>query len=164
MLLDFTALDVICHDIVQDYNVSDAKFSIFKDMLFLTGCRPQEVLYAHLWSVAPNGSLFLQPLKNNNPREFLPAELNQDFYDSVINNDFLFFGGELRSYNRHWNRLQGVPLMSLDNSFITWRLFRHRYIKKLSIDGFTVPQIMGWTGHKVPAIVTGYINSAIYAL
>lgn len=161
-ILTFNKIDLICHDIVEYSDIADNKYQVFKDMLLRTGCRPQELLYSHLWSLAPNGSLFLQPLKSNNPREFYQSELNADFYDSVVSNDFIFFGGELRNYNRHWHLTYTGQHMRVDNGFITWKIFRHRYIKRLHELGYSPQQIMSWTGHKKQYIVEGYINSAIW--
>lgn len=134
----------------------------FMQLLYNSGCRPHEALDLSLWSFDGASLYYLNPLKNNNTRSFIEADLPLSFRNA-INAKFLPYSLiNYRSFSYQFSRLYQYPTASILNKSCGLYLFRHAFIKRLYDAGYTIEQIRQTTGHKSDAVVEGYINSMIY--
>ena len=125
------------------------------------GCRPTELHRIELWSVGPASQFILQPTKNNYNRYFYDYELSPTLRDAIINGVNPYYGilyGKSLYYFNKWYLYQPCKIGTKN---IDTYLFRHRYIKNLAHNGFTVPEITAKLGWVNPDMALNYINSVI---
>src|SRR3990167_8825353 len=137
-------------------------FDFWKD-LYATGCRPQELVQRNLWSEVDATYMQLQPVKGNDPRLILRSVLSDSFWFYWDLPDQLYAPFTLRKFRYQFRRYWQLGITTAGNKYIELYLFRHRYIKQLSANGYTVAQIMDDTGITTESIVEGYIDSEIYS-
>ena len=136
--------------------------STFLQVLYITGCRPHELLDINLWSRLDGKYFVLEALKGNNIRTILISDLPVDFISYV---DAVYFPWSLSNYRQftyQFFKIYMYPTAIIDRKKCALYLYRHAFIKRLSDAGLSVEQIRQITGHKSDAVVEGYINSIIF--
>lgn len=84
---DITYTDsIILANIKKYYPNSEYYFNVLRQ----TGCRPSEPLIPQLWFLDDNGTLFLQPLKNNNIRQFDSSLIDPEFIEMIVTSNFRY--------------------------------------------------------------------------
>lgn len=130
--------------------------------LRMTGCRPAEPLLRDLWLLEPDGSIVMQPLKNNNFRYFQPEDLPFDFYDMIVMDDFLFGESRQRSMLRAFNNSNRTGAFQTLNDRSSCYLFRYIKAKELFRDGKTLPEIQTIFGWKNENMARNYVEKNLY--
>lgn len=138
--------------------IEPAVYPSFCAMYYL-GCRASESIDRSLWSVNPDNSYTLQPLKNNDVRHFDSFEVPFEFQ--------LFIEGiNVPDYNVNYERLRYLfkmfsiyPRIWVGKKESTCHLFRHNYVKKLLSQSFTNEEIRVKLGEKNMKSALAYIDS-----
>lgn len=138
--------------------IEPAVYPSFSAMYHL-GCRASESIDRSLWSVNPDNSYTLQPLKNNDVRQFNSFEVPFEFqlYIEGINEP---------GYNVNYERLRYLfkmfsiyPRIWVGKKESTCHLFRHNYVKKLMSQGLSNEEIRVKLGEKNMKSALSYIES-----
>lgn len=134
---------------------------ICANMQYLTGCRANDVLGFDRWTLLGNGNLQLQPQKNNLLRVFTPAEIDVDFYASVVNNIDYFEGLFYRKYEYYIERIFHNHLFRINQKPVSTHLFRYNYARKLKASGSTDLEIKDKLGERRLSSAQAYIYGNI---
>jgi site-specific recombinase XerD len=131
------------------------------NLLYLTGCRPKELLQINLWSQPSEDKITLLPLKNNDKREFKPSDLPAWWIEAVNSQINPLTLHTVRQYRFTFNRVFKYANCAILTKQVELYLFRHNRFKQLSMEGYPVTTIREIMGEKTLSIVNGYINSVI---
>ena len=91
-LITDSQLDNVLYDSIYYGGVIDYEIRLLIEVLYMTGCRINDVLEYDRWNVLMNRNVQLQPQKRNNLRIFTPTELPTLFYDNLVNDVNTFDG------------------------------------------------------------------------
>lgn len=144
---------------VLGYN--PAYFELY-EILWLTGCRPSELLDKSRWAYGGGANVRLQPLKGNAQRVF-PSGLIPDYFKDWINDlNNLFDGLTLRQLEYSFKFLYAYPVAFKGDKRSVLYLFRYRVAKSMYASGLSVATITSYFGWSSETIALGYINSQIF--
>lgn len=138
--------------------IEPAVYPSFSAMYHL-GCRASESIDRSLWSVNPDNSYSLRPLKNNDVRQFNSFEVPFEFQ--------LFIEGvNVPDYIVNYERLRYLfkmfsiyPRIWIGKKESTCHLFRHNYVKKLLSQGLSYEDVRIKLGEKNMKSAMAYIDS-----
>lgn len=146
--------------LVAQPNYNPRIFDYFTN-LYNLGVRPTELYHINQWQRGVGANIILHPSKNNYDRYFNVAQLtptlvyaidNQaDVYNIVKYEKALYFHEKWYTYSNTRVQTKAIDLY----------LHRHHYVKKLYLDGMTIPEVtlhMGWVN---PEMSLNYIDSII---
>tara|TARA_R110000782_G_scaffold102531_1_gene189714 strand:- start:1675 stop:2169 length:495 start_codon:yes stop_codon:yes gene_type:complete len=125
------------------------------------GVRPSELMDIDLWSIDTNNNIILQPLKSNNIRTFTNNECSTYLIKSIVNQTPLYSPINAERLKQYFKRFVSVYPLFVGKKQQEVNLFRHRYVKYLSIQGLTSSQITSKMGYIHPNTVFSYLNSDI---
>ena len=161
IVIDSIVLDNLLSDIVYNNSKMNLDFSVYIELLYLSGCRANDALEFNRWQLLANSSVLLTPQKGNNLRSFGASELPILFYNSLVDNENIF---EYLSYPKvlyYLDELLNKYDFRIIKKRCTNHLFRHNYAKLLKNDGFTDIEIKDKLGEKNLSSAMQYINSSI---
>jgi len=161
--IDQNILDLILVSTTEERYLYSFEYRELFNLLYLTGCRINDILEFQRWNVLNNGDLLLQPQKNNNLRLFKQNEVTLLFYNSILENNNMFNGMLYGSCEYHLLKVINKYDIRKDKKKITTHLYRHNYTKKLKMKGFTDEQIKVILGEKQLASAQNYIYSSFTA-
>jgi hypothetical protein len=154
-------LDCLCSALVTralDYYVPCGNMF---NVLFMTGCRREELVSFNRWSVVDINTIALAPLKGNLQRTFTVDEVPDFWWNAVTTSTNIYEGFRISKVNYYIKQLQLMALET-DGKFLLSNQFRHNYAKKLYYSGLTYEQIRVKMGENTLSVVQGYVNDAIY--
>lgn len=160
-LISNVDLENVMYDVISDINLYSHEIKIAAKMQYLTGCRANDVLEADRWILLMDGNLQLQPQKGNNIRTFEPLDVDNDFYDYIVEGHFLLDGLNYRKYNYYIELAMHKYAFKVFSKSITSHLFRHNYAKKLHDTGMSDVDIQNKLGERRLSSAVGYIYSPI---
>ena len=135
--------------------------SFFHD-LYVTGCRPNELLQIDRWTYIDTDHIELVPLKDNLTRSFTQSELSSDLVFSIIHQVAPYQGLTLRQLTSVMKKiLPLIKIQTIDKSAIDY-MFRYNKVKSLKDNGNTYPQITEKFGWNNEALAIGYYERVIY--
>jgi hypothetical protein len=152
----------ISTDVINYVKIYYPNYYYYFDTLRKTGCRPIEPLISTLWVFTIDGNILFQPLKNNNIRTFIPSDLNAEFVDMIINDDFLFGEHRMRSMLRAFKNANKNGVFQTQNDPSCLYLFRYIKAKELYRDGMTYLEIQNYFGWKNITMAENYVNKVLY--
>lgn len=130
-------------------------------MQFMTGCRANDVLKFNNWTLLGNGNLQLQPQKNNLLRIFEPSEVNNDFYNAIVENESYLDGLFYRKYQYYMEKILHTKYFKINDKPVSTHLFRYNYARQMKANGFTDVQIKEKLGERQLSSAQAYIYSQI---
>lgn len=122
-------------------------------LLWLTGCRVQELFEISRWSYISGYTLRFQPQKGNNEREVVLDASCANFIAAVINQYTPFSGRTYSQLDNLFNKIKSWNFFQTGSKKFSLYIFRYRYVKQLAADGFSISEIssiMGYTNTSTP--------------
>jgi len=162
-LLTLSDLNNYLTEIQTPISGYDSRLFDYLSDLYVTGCRPQELLRRDLWTDYDATYMQLQPVKGNNPRLIPKSVLSASFFLYFESADQLYQPFTSRKLRYFFRQYWLLGLTTVGQKAVELYLFRHRYIKQLYENGLTVAQIMDVMGVTTESIIQGYIDSEIYS-
>lgn len=159
--LSDSELDSICLSLVnQDLPYFSAFHEAFV-LLYLTGCRVEEIFAVHRWERLQGYEMMFLPQKDNYWRYVTLDSRCDSFIDAVVGRYKPFGGlssGQLNSlfynFSQYSNYRVGAKPVSL-------YLFRYNFIRRLFNDGLNINQIADRMGYTSTSVVGGYLTAEI---
>ena len=148
MTLTYSQLNTACLNTLVTPNGYQPSLKIGLEVLYLTGCRPQELMSEHLWSEHDIDNLQLQTLKGGGqriiPKDGLPVEFVHpiefgSWYFNLVRISQLY-----NSFLKTW----AYPSASVGGKETKLYVFRYRFVKSLVRDGYSeaeIQTIMAWS-------------------
>ena len=161
-LITDSQLDTVLYDSIYYDGVIDYEIRLLIEILYMTGCRINDVLEYDRWSVLMNGNVQLQPQKRNNLRIFTPTELPTLFYDNLVNNINTFDGYYYGKCEYYITEILRKNSIKRNKKYLTTHLYRHNYCKKLHNLGNTDSEIQVKLGLLNLASAQNYIYSNLF--
>ena len=164
MTLNQFDIDSILLQILEETRKYDIYSFMIFESLYNTGLRINELIeYSRITQIDTN-TVLINTQKFSNPRAINSSLLNETYYSAFQLNTLPLFIRSYSYYNSAFiNRLRYYKDIRIGEKEVTTHLFRHNYIKKLSINGFDTNQISGIIGERVNKNTQGYIDSIITA-
>ena len=154
--------DAIDRDLKRILNLTyfnSPLFYTFFEIMYELGVRAGEAINIQLWKRTVNNTITLQPQKNNEKRIFDASIINSTFIDYIDNPDtfpsyvnYSRLNSEFRKYTMFHKIYVGDKSSSL-------HLFRHNFVKKLQVQGYTDIEIKEVMGERNLSSVASYTNS-----
>ncbi len=160
-MLNYNEINNVCLAITRGNTHSPWLVLEALNLLYVTGCRVNEITDIERWSRLRNRDLRLLPLKGNKERVFKREDIPVHFYNSVVEgvNAFVpFNSNRLRYYCKQY--VVPYPLM-VGKKNLELNIFRHRYIKGLANNGLTRLEITALMGYTNNNTVNNYLDSVI---
>lgn len=130
-------------------------------LLYVTGCRIQEIFEISRWSSVSDTVFLVQPQKGNNVRQVILDSDFQAFKSAVLNQYSPFLGMSVYQFTNLLGRIRTWDYMFSGDKEISFYVFRYRYIKTLYSKGFTIEQIAAAMGYLEFNTVQNYIDAMI---
>lgn len=160
-ILSFQEINEYCEVIRGSARTISNPFGDHIEMLMTHGCRPSELRYFKTWKVVNTGLVDYKPLKNNNVRSLLLEAQSGSFFSYTVEPDPNIILLNAKYLSRYVGILRPYPVF-VGTKEITSYIFRYHYIKYLHNAGYSVPEIMVFTGHTNASVVLSYINCQIW--
>lgn len=159
--LSDSELDSICLSLV---NQNLPYFSAFHEafvLLYLTGCRVDEIFDISRWERLTGYEMRFLPQKDNYHR-YVTLDSRCDNFISAVINQYKPFGGlssgQLNSVFYNFSEYSNFKVGSKPVSLY---LFRYNFIRRLHADGLNINQIADKMGYTSTAVVGGYLTAEI---
>jgi hypothetical protein len=159
--LNDSELDSICLSLV---NQNLPYFSAFHEafvLLYLTGCRVEEIFAVHRWERLQGYEMIFLPQKDNYWRYVTLDSRCDSFIDAVVGRYKPFGGlssGQLNSLFYNFSEYSNYKVGSKP---ISLYLFRYNFIRKLHNSGLNINQIADKMGYTSTSVVGGYLTAEI---
>jgi hypothetical protein len=159
--LNDSELDSICLSLV---NQNLPYFSAFHEafvLLYLTGCRVEEIFAVHRWERLQGYEMMFLPQKDNYWRYVTLDSRCDNFIDAVVGKYKPFGGlssGQLNSLFYNFSQYSNYKVGSKPVSLY---LFRYNFIRKLHNSGLNINQIADKMGYTSTNVVGGYLTAEI---
>ena len=133
-------------------------------VLFATGCRPEEAVDLKLWSQPSPDKFVLQPLKGNFPRDIDGNVLPDQFKD--------YFNGGSQEYRlatqakslNYFKKTFPTSQIYKGSKSVELYVFRYNYVKQLYLGGNTIAQIKEKMGWKSDLMAERYVFSVLFQI
>lgn len=150
------------HDgMIQKLSLRSPYFADYIRLLSATGLRPVEALDLNCIVAINHDHIVFKPHKNNNTRVIPILDIPETFLNYYLNLSVAIQQYHYRRYLREYKHLKNYGMLFVSNKPLELYFFRYHFIKKLSMEGKTVPEItaiIGWTNE---AMCERYINRII---
>ena len=161
-LITDSELDNVCIDIIDSIKVYDVLYSEVCVLLYVSGCRCNDVLERNRWKLLLDNRLELTPQKNNNKRYFNQEEVTEYWYSSFLLDVDCFFDIDYRKFNYYLEMSLNKYYLMTFSKRISTHIFRHNFARKLKLQGLTDNQIKDRLGEKQLSSAQKYIYSQIF--
>lgn len=131
--------------------------------LFDHGFRINELSACHTWVFLNQDQVIASTSKGSQDRIIQTSELHPLIIQSINEGSNYLFKMSYPTYERAFRKHSPALRYFVKSKEIGTHLFRHNFIKQLSISGLTVSAIRTITGIKTDSIVQGYIQSNLKA-
>ena len=137
--------------------------AVFLNDLYVTGCRPEELLKIELWdlfSEAPN-IMKLQPLKGNSQRLILQSDLSAEWINDWENAQKPYGGLSKRQLNYATELVNPAGVMVVGDRDTVTYIYRYNRVNQLKNSGSTWPEIQEYFGWFNPTMPYSYASRII---
>lgn len=163
-ILSYTDLNNVCIQALTTRPYYPPVYNYFLTDLYNTGCRPNEITNKARWTSLSPTTFQLQPLKGNGYRYINSSDLSTPFINWITgaSQDY-----EYCTYTKMkgiWRNNATIGQIFKDQKEMDLYCFRYRYVKALSLSGYSdidIQAIMGWTEL---SMVDSYVNAVLYTL
>ena len=130
-------------------------------VISLTGCRIDEAFDISRWEHVADYDFNLQPQKGNNLRAVTLDNTCNNFRTCVINQTNPFLNRTPRMLYNVYNKIRTWGAFKTKGSYVTFYIFRYRFIKQLHEDGLNVAQLSDMLGYTNYSTVQSYLDAEI---
>lgn len=159
--LSDSELDSICLSLV---NQNLPYFSAFHEafvLLYLTGCRVEEIFDISRWERLSGYDMRFLPQKDNYHRNVTLDSRCDNFIDAVINQFKPFGGLSSGQLNSLFYNFSEYSNFRVGSKPVSLYLFRYNFIRRLHSDGLNINQIADKMGYTSTTVVGGYLTAEI---
>jgi hypothetical protein len=160
-ILSYSEIDNACISVIDNGNKYGFNYGDLFQNFYNIGCRLNELLDRSRWEFVSLTELTLQPQKGNNLRTIQSSQLTSLFYDYLLNGASYYSSINTTRLTYHYKKFIDIYPLFVGDKRVDINLFRHRFIKKLDIDGYSQAKIQTIMGYTNPATQYNYINSNI---
>ena len=159
--LSDSELDSICLSLVnQDLPYFSAFHEAFV-LLYLTGCRVEEIFAVHRWKRVSGYEMMFLPQKDNYWRYVTLDSRCDSFIDAVVGKHKPFGGLSSGQLNSLFYNFSEYSNFRVGSKPVSLYLFRYNFIRRLFNDGLNINQIADKMGYTSTAVVGGYLTAEI---
>lgn len=163
IIQNINGIDALCVNLMGWLPTYLSHYTCPYELMFYTGCRAGEAIDQSRWSYASNGDVRLQPLKRNYTRTFDRVQLPIDF-DAWLNKEAQYIYPVTYRQLQHYTASQWAKFnIKVGESNKLLHVYRHRYVKELIENGFTIEQAKESMGHSHIENTISYATSVIKA-
>lgn len=161
-ILTNSQLNSFCNYLTSSQPQFDTAVKRAVEVLYLTGCRGNELFMPLNWALPSSTDLTLQPQKGNNLRHFDPTIFNPAFIANIGRTDYLipYLSFNILSY--YLGKELHRWALFIGNKPVNTHLFRYNYARSLYDSGLTIAQIAVAMGEVSTVNVSGYLFHDIY--
>lgn len=159
--LSDSELDSICLSLV---NQELPYFSAFHEafvLLYLTGCRVEEIFAVHRWERLQGYEMMFLPQKDNYWRYVTLDSRCDSFIDAVVGKYKPFGGLSSGQLNSVFYNFSEYSNFRVGSKPVSLYLFRYNFIRKLHNSGLNINQIADKMGYTSTTVVGGYLTAEI---
>lgn len=131
-------------------------------VMYNLGIRASESFNFNLWSLENQNFIILRPLKYNDVRVFSLEEIPISFLNLLHNNNLTNYKVNYSRLNYLYNSGALYNNIYIGNKSTTLHLFRHIYVKRLILRGFSDIEIKNNLGERNLKSALAYINSKFH--
>lgn len=159
--LSDTELDSICLSLVgQELPYFSAFHEAFV-LLYLTGCRVEEIFDISRWERLSGYEMRFLPQKDNYHRNVTLDSRCNNFIDAVVGQYKPFGGLSSGQLNSLFYSFSEYSNYKVGSKAVSLYLFRYNFIRKLHADGLNINQIADKMGYTSTTVVGGYLTAEI---
>lgn len=138
----------------------------FINDLYVTGCRPNELLDATRWIENPGNAdqWKLTPEKGNDPRYFYKSILSASLTNAIVNQIPPYDRLTLRQLEYVMHRVNPVGSLMTDDKLISAYIFRYNRVRDFVRDGKTDPQVQSIFGWDNIGLVARYNGRSLFSI
>ena len=159
--LSDSELDSVCLSLV---NQNLPYFSAFHEafvLLYLTGCRVDEIFAVHRWVRVSGYEMRFLPQKDNYHRNVTLDSRCDNFIDAVLGQYKPFGGLSSGQLNRLFYNFSEYSNFRVGSKPVSLYLFWYNFIRHLFNNGLNINQIADEMGYTSTAVVGGYLTATI---
>lgn len=159
--LSDSELDSICLSLVSQ---NLPYFSAFHEafvLLYLTGCRVEEIFDIHRWERLQGYEMMFLPQKDNYWRYVTLDSRCDNFIDAVVGKYKPFGGLSSGQLNSLFYNFSEYSNYKVGSKAVSLYLFRYNFIRKLHNSGLNINQIADRMGYTSTTVVGGYLTAQI---
>lgn len=160
-ILNYEELNQACLDTLKLAPGYNYESLVGLQVLYATGCRPQELVESSLWVEYDMNHLELTTLKLSGTRIILKSSLPPDFVTSVVEGRNFFQSVRIAQIYGLFAKYWPYPEARVKDKSTKLYVYRYRFVKFLSSEGYTneaIGELMGWT---TAYLVPTYLNADI---
>lgn len=154
-------IDLACKDVlIKSANYQPTQSIAFRTQ-YNTGCREGEVIELWRWKITELGRYGLITEKGNGYREFIAEDLPIDFRHWIAGSSVARAPTSAQRMRSAFNQMSAYRPITVGNKGISTHLFRYNYIRRLSDNGATIPEIKAIMGLVNTTVVQRYIDNIV---
>lgn len=154
-------LDSVCVSLVnQDLPYFSAFHEAFV-LLYLTGCRVNEIFDISRWERVSGYEMRFLPQKDNYHRTVILDYRCDNFISAVLSQSRPFGGLSSGQLNSLFYSFSEYSSFVVGDKSVSLYLFRYNFIRRLHADGLNINQIADKMGYTSTAVVGGYLTAEI---
>ena len=159
--LDLTSITAKCEILNNsDYPYYEELREAFY-LLFITGCRVQEIFEIERWSIVSGYDVSLLPQKGNNTRYITLDEFCDNFVAAITGQYAPFTGRTYSQLNNLYQRIKQWNYFQTGDKIISLYIYRYRFVKQLQADGHTTAEIATLMGYTSTSTPTAYLEAVL---
>ena len=159
--LSDSELDSVCLSLVdQDLPYFSAFHEAFV-LLYLTGCRVEEIFAINRWERIAGYEMRFLPQKDNYHRNITLDNRCDNFIAAVVGQYKPFGGLSSGQLNSLFYNFSEYSNFRVGSKPVSLYLFRYNFIRHLFSDGLNINQIADKMGYTSTTVVGGYLTAAI---
>lgn len=163
VILSTEDLEELCNYLsTLTYHYYPIATDFFHD-LYITGCRPTELLQSNYWQYVTSSDIRLSPRKGNLTRFFTEVQLSTNLVFSIQNSIRPYNSLSLRQLTSVLKKILPVPEITSPHKSAIDYMFRYNRVKQFAVAGKTdleISTIFGWNN---ALMATSYRTAIIYA-
>lgn len=161
-LIDNSILFPFASSYNRTYDLYDINMSYYFNTMYVTGCRPAELMDISLWSFDGSSSVILQPLKKNYNRAFDSTTIAPAFIDYIINQNNVFATNSIGKYQYIFDKYNYLGRLINGAKYFNLYTFRYALARSLYADGMTPEDITTYFGWQDRYVVHSYLDDNLY--
>lgn len=162
-MVEYNELNDMCLKVLEGNRFTPPLVLDAFNMLYLSGCRVNEITDIGRWTVNSSNNVRLKPLKGNNFRFIDNDSVTAYFLSSLVSGNAPYLDVYDSALRYYLKRLLPVYPLKVKNKNLLLNIFRHRYIKALSVEGMNDSEIKMFMGYTNDNTHLNYKNSIIVA-
>jgi integrase len=161
-ILTSERLNTILLQFIDNLYKIDFYYADIAQNLYNTGLRFHELLEPERITIIDEDNIEFLLQKGSGTRIIPSTQLTDYLLANILTHNDPYYFCNLSTFKNMFSYYSPVPVIKHKNKSIKSHLFRHNFVKQLSLQGYNVSEISEIISEKNETNTLNYINSALY--